>query len=55
MGLIFSCCKKKSPTSLIKEYTCVTCGKKFIIYKNYIKHKNKCNRLLNENRQYFIC
>ena len=64
MGSMFSCCKKNDLTEglLINEFTCITCGKKFLIHKKY--DKNKCNRTLEENkykdkdkdnRQHFIC
>jgi hypothetical protein len=64
MGSMFSCCKKNTLTEglIINEFTCITCGKKFLIYKKYVKHKNKCNRTLEgnkyrdkDNRQRFIC
>ena len=64
MGSIFSCCKKKNLTEslIMNEYICVTCGKKFLNFDRYVKHKNECNRTLEENkyrdkdnRQRFIC
>ena len=46
----------------MNEYICVTCGKKFLSFDRYVKHKNECNRTLEENkyrdkdnRQRFIC